>query len=66
MPQNPLNYEAADSIPQIDRISKQDAYRLLKNIPIGLLDSTAAAPFKWLCLVCNVGALDAISLDQAS
>ena len=52
---NPLTYEAAASIPQIDRISKQDAYRMLQNLPIGLLDTTETGPFKWLRFVCNVG-----------
>ena len=55
LPRIPFTYNYCSAIPQVDRIGKKDAYRLLLQAPVGLLPITQDAPFKWWLFVCNLG-----------
>ena len=54
LPANPYTYEDAVLVPQIDRMSKSEAYRLLQQTPCGPL-APEAHHFKWWLWICNIG-----------
>ena len=54
LPANPYTYEDAVRVPQVDRMSKSEAYRLLQQTPCGPL-VPGAHDFKWWLWICNIG-----------
>ena len=54
LPASPYTYEHAALVPQIDRMSKAEAYRSLQQTPCGPLVHEAAH-FKWWLFICNLG-----------
>ena len=54
LPANPYTYEDAVLVPQIDRMSKPEAFRLLQQTPRGPL-VPGAHHFKWWLWICNIG-----------
>ena len=53
LPANPYTYEDAVRVPQVDRMSKSEAYRLLQQTPCGPL-VPGAHDFKWWLWICNI------------
>ena len=66
MPANPLTYEAAASIPQIDRISKQDAYQCSKTSQLARWPQPKQLHSNGGVLFAMWARYRATSLDQAS
>ena len=54
LPASPYTYKHAALVPQIDRMSKAEAYRSLQQTPCGPLVHDAAH-FKWWLFICNLG-----------
>ena len=50
-----FTYNDALAVPQIDRLSKKDAWAALENLPLGQLDSAANATFTWWLWLANLG-----------
>ena len=53
LPANPYTYEDAVLVPQVDRMSKPEAFRLLQQTPCGPL-VPEAHHFKWWLWICNI------------
>ena len=54
LPAIPYTWEHAARVPQIDRMSKAEAYRSLQQFPRGSL-THEGAHFKWWLFICNLG-----------
>ena len=50
-----FTYEDALTVPQSDRIGKKKAWVVLENLPLGELDSSPDATFKWWLWLANLG-----------
>ena len=55
-PDRGFSYRNAIVVPQTDRIGKRQAWAVLENLPLGRLDSSADATFKWWLWLANLGA----------
>ena len=49
-----FSYRDATEVPQTDRIGKNEAWAVLENLPLGRLDSSADATFKWWLWLANL------------
>ena len=54
-PDSGFSYKDARDVPQTDRIGKNEAWAVLENLPLGRLDSSADATFKWWLWLANLG-----------
>ena len=54
LPAIPYTYKDAALIPQVDRMGKRDAYRILQETACGPL-MNEGAHFKWWLFICNLG-----------
>ena len=55
LPPQGFTYEDAQNVPQTDVIGKKDAWVALENLPVGELDSSPDATFKWWLWFANLG-----------
>ena len=55
LPPQGFTMEDARSVPQIDRRGKKEAWAALENLPLGELDSSPDATFKWWLWLANLG-----------